>query len=50
MGGGWEEVLHVTCTNKARSFGLLDNTFYFGLGHDPNEAVGGSGAHSSQYP
>ena len=52
----WQEVLHFTCTNKARSFELLDNrpkdaanrkgflTFYFGLGHEPHEPVGNSGA------
>ena len=40
----WDEVLHVTCTNNARSFELLDNPFYFGLGHDRDEAVAHSGA------
>jgi hypothetical protein len=45
----WQEVLHFSCTNKARSFELLDNRFYFGLGHEADEPVGNSGALLSVY-
>ncbi len=46
----WEEVVHFTCSNKARSFEFLNDTLYFGLGHEPDEPVGISGTLLSLTP
>ncbi|MGL5832639.1 MAG: hypothetical protein ACRC1Z_05320 [Waterburya sp.] len=39
----WEEVLHFESSNLARSFEYLNNSFYFGLGHNYGTQVNQSG-------
>ena len=49
-GSAWEEVVHFTCSNKARSFEFLGSTLYLGLGHEHDEPIGISGALVSLVP
>ena len=44
--GAWDEVLTFASDNLARSFEVVDDTFYFGLGYDElaGDAVGDAGA------
>jgi hypothetical protein len=39
----WEEVLHFKSSNLARSFEYLNQTFYFGLGHNYGDKINQSG-------